>query len=189
MTGMPNTLAATLALSLCLGACCPDSTHTSETLSETLAVPTRPEEPDYYEASRTTLAGDRLHELLAGQPITRISLWRGGCYGSCPIYRVDFFRDGRAVYEGEAYVELIGHFEIAHLEQTFALLAANAEAMRLLEMEDRYSASWTDDETVTVEIETDDGLKRIEDYGRFGPPLLRAFQRLVDGEVAAIDWD
>ena len=113
-------------------------------------------------------------------PFERISLWRSGCYGSCPVYRVDYYKDGRVVYLGEDYVDHVGRFDFVDALSDFALLAANVEVMGLLALDDEYAAGWTDDETVTLEIEGSFGVKNIEDYGRQGPPLLRAFHDLVD---------
>ncbi len=113
-------------------------------------------------------------------PFERISLWRSGCYGSCPVYRVDYYKDGRVVYLGEDYVDHVGRFDFVDALSDFALLAANVEMMGLLALDAEYAAGWTDDETVTLEIEGPFGVRRIEDYGRQGPPLLRAFHDLVD---------
>jgi len=144
--------------------------------------------PDYFALSQGLGVRDEAtrEAFVASLPFERISLWRSGCYGSCPVYRVDYFKDGRVVYQGDEYVEHLGHFEFGDLVPIFALLAANVEAMGLLDLDDEYLGSWTDDESVTVEIESSTGVKHIEDYGRQGPPLLRAFQDLVDRRTEVV---
>lgn len=56
-----------------------------------------------------------------------ISLERGACFGTCPIYKVRIFQDGTVIYEGENFVDITGEqrsqIDPATVEQMLAVLA------------------------------------------------------------------
>ncbi len=112
--------------------------------------------------------------------IKRLSLQRSGCFGSCPVYRVQFFRGGKATYKGVSYTQRKGTYEGEVGYYGYGLLCSLVERLNLMGMSDDYQAGWTDDETITIEIETKDGIKTIADYGRQAPPEFQAFRALFD---------
>lgn len=113
-------------------------------------------------------------------PFERLSIERTGCYGTCPVYRADFFRGGEVRYVGGANAPRAGEFRGNTSLYAYVLLCSLVERGGLLDMQDSYSASWTDDETITIEIESASGVKTISDYGRQAPPEFQAFRALFD---------
>jgi len=123
-----------------------------------------------------------------GLAITRLSLRRRGCYGTCPVYHVQLFRGGRAHYQGGDFSPRKGAYEGQVGFYEYSLLCSLVERLELLGMNDSYQAGWTDDETITLEIETADGTKTIADYGRQAPPEFQAFRALFDELVERTIW-
>ena len=69
------------------------------------------------------------------------------------------------------------------------MLCLLVERLRFEQMQEGYSASWTDDETVVLTVDWRDGRTRtVRDYGRRGPPELWALQRVIDSLADEIDW-
>jgi len=136
--------------------------------------------------------GVRQRPNLAAQatlPVASIMLRRGGCFGTCPVYRVTLNVDGTAAYEGVAYVGRIGKFVGRVPFYDFAQLALLAERAGFMTLQERYAGSWTDDETRRITIRARSGKeKTVEDYGDFGPPELWALERAIDGVVESIKW-
>jgi hypothetical protein len=61
---------------------------------------------------------------LGGADVTRITLDRTGCYGTCPAYTLSLGADGSATYEGRAFVAARGRFEAQIAPSVFLRLAA-----------------------------------------------------------------
>jgi Domain of unknown function (DUF6438) len=67
--------------------------------------------PKYYQLAYGGGLSDEDIKLLRTElPYKSISLERTPCYGSCPVYRVTFFRSGRAIYTAEKYLDNLGEF-------------------------------------------------------------------------------
>lgn len=122
-------------------------------------------------------------------PFESISLERKGCYGECPVFKVVFHRGGRAEYVGTKYTPRQGTFQGEIGAYGYALLCSVLERMSFSYLEDSYAATWTDDETVVVEVVTSSGEKKsVSDYGRQAPPELFAFQALFDRLTEKVAW-
>jgi len=141
----------------------------------------------HYAESVSMWTGD-IEAQWAAIPFDRLGLEGSGCYGSCPEYRVQLFRGGQATYEGDRFAPRQGAYVGAVTLYDYGLLSALARRVGLLEMSDRYSAQWTDDETITFELTGAHGDKVISDYGRQGPPELQAFRALFESVVDRIRW-
>jgi hypothetical protein len=85
-------------------------------------------------------------------PYESITIKRGGCFGECPIYSATLHVDGTASYNGERFVEHIGSFSGKVYLGDFAQLLMFVERLGFMKLTDRYSAPWTDDETVNVTV-------------------------------------
>lgn len=121
--------------------------------------------------------------------VDKFTLSRGGCYGPCAIYQVEFFRGGRARYTGADFAPRVGVFQGEMSLYGYALLCSLSERIKLNEMSNQYSASWTDDETVTITVDSDGVSKTIEDYGQQAPPEFQAFRALFDELAEEVTWE
>lgn len=121
----------------------------------------------------------------------KISLSRSGCYGTCPIYSVEVFGDGRVIYDGDKYVDVTGRHEYRiPVEQVRALLDTfrRSDAWSL---ESDYSAMTTDSPTYCLSISLDGQEHVIRDYvGKHAgmPQVVRQLQEAVDRVSRAREW-
>jgi len=122
-------------------------------------------------------------------PYQSISLLRGGCFGTCPVYSVTLNADGKATYTGKANAPRQGSYAASVYFGDFARLAMFIDQSGFMKLADRYAAPWTDDETVVVSVVLRDGTtKTVSDYGRFGPPDLWILEHAIDGIVDRMKW-
>lgn len=174
---------AVLALACCAAACS-KSAPPSATSRDLNQVPER-----YRFLEGVAVFDEPSEEQLAALPFTRISFERTGCYGTCPVYRVDFHRDGRAELEGREHAPHPGEWQGTLGAHGFGLMSLLLERMPLSVLRDSYAAPWTDDETVVLEVELADGsVRSVRDYGRQSPPELQALFALIESHVDRIDW-
>ncbi len=111
-----------------------------------------------------------------------IALERTACYGTCPIYKIEVFSDGSAIYYGERFVDNLGKYTFNVSQETINYILKKAVEIRFFEMEDKYTADITDLPKTIVFIKKDRQKKKIIDY--YGAPkTLKEFESLVDGCV------
>ena len=116
---------------------------------------TLPPGPTIVEATtRTPGRGDSLH------------LERGGCFGWCPVYKVDVDADGQISYEGEAFVVTIGEASgRASPTAIERLQSAISELKAMADLDPKGCAFWhTDDFDVKISIRSEKGMKTFADY-------------------------
>ena len=122
-------------------------------------------------------------------PYVSISLARRGCFGTCPKYSATIRADGGATYTGEQFTTRIGTYSARTYFGDFARLAMFIDQSGFMKLSDRYTAPWTDDETVVVTVVRRDGtVKSVSNYGRFGPPDLWVLERAIDGVIEEMKW-
>ncbi len=120
-----------------------------------------------------------------------ITLNRGPCFGTCPIYTVTIHGDGRIEYEGAQFTAHPGKYEakisVAQVRALFEKFrAANFFALRV-----EYRGEVTDNPTYTVTLRYDDHEKRVVDYvGRMVamPLVVTELERAIDEAADTARW-
>jgi Domain of unknown function (DUF6438) len=122
-------------------------------------------------------------------PIVAISIARKGCFGTCPVYLTTLRADGVATYVGIRSAPRTGNHAGKVFFGDFARLALFVEQSGFSQLAGRYTAPWTDDETVVVSVTWRDGTtKEVSNYGRFGPPNLWILEHAIDAVANEIKW-
>jgi hypothetical protein len=120
--------------------------------------------------------------------IDSISLSRGPCYGTCPVYRVTLRSDGTVIWEGERFVQPIGRHvgrvDPAHFEH----LARLTESSGFFEWRDEYAEPVTDHPANTIEVHRGNDLKRVVQYATDEPPGFWTIATLIDGIALHGGW-
>jgi len=145
----------------------------------------------------------------AAEPIKsfdRLTLERSACFGTCPVYRIVVFADGRVEYEGKKFVKTVGKQEKRLSSGEVSRLVAAIVAVDYLKLRDRYRSSedgcpavWTDHPTVETSVQIGKTLKTVEHYygckekdtdspGATYPVGLEAFEDSVDQIVKTEEW-
>lgn len=120
-----------------------------------------------------------------------ITLERGPCFGTCPVYRVMVASDGTVTYDGRRFVAVTGR-------QTRRIAPAKARALydafidaKFFALADSYRAHATDLPTKTLTLNTHARAKTVVDYGgrMVGmPKSVSDLEALVDETASTQDW-
>ncbi len=113
--------------------------------------------------------------------ILEITLDRGPCFGTCPVFRFTASRQRGYEYEGSGYVEPLGSRSGRFPHYLFDRLAEVCFDLRILELDDRYQCSFDDAPYVRVEVLYVGGAKVVHNEGGDGGPVrLWAFAALIE---------
>lgn len=107
-------------------------------------------------------------------------LSRSGCYGSCPVYTVRVFRDGRIEWHGIRYVKAAGDRRGKVDPALASRVIEQFRSERFWSLCGLYSRSVTDSETVSLTASIDGEEKEVVDYAWSGPTWLGDLVRAVD---------
>jgi hypothetical protein len=120
-----------------------------------------------------------------------VTLERGACFGSCPIYTVTIYTDGTVVYNGERFVDVTGEqtgsIDPAEVEQ----LIAGFEASGYFDWNDSYTdADVTDAPYITTSVTRDGETKQIVRYTGDGsaPLALPYLETWIDAVAHTAQW-
>lgn len=120
-----------------------------------------------------------------------ITLERTACYGTCPIYTVTIYGDGRVDYDGDQFVDVPG-VQTAQIEPKIVVeLVEFMLNNGYLELEDAYTDyKITDMPSVITSLMVNGQSKRIEHY--FGddsaPLILRQIENRIDEVADSPQW-
>jgi len=118
------------------------------------------------------------------------------CYGSCPVYSLEIFADGRVVYEGADFVAVTGRQtskisaeEVKDLIRAF--LATHyfslKKSYRTQKNPDGTYTEITDLPTTYTSFRYKGRFKSIEDYA-FAPAKLSELEKKIDRAVNVNQW-
>ncbi|SHM10139.1 DUF6438 domain-containing protein [Flavobacterium saccharophilum] len=110
-----------------------------------------------------------------------------GCYGNCPVSSVLINKNGSIIYNGLFYTYPKGLYQSSFNPKLFTKIETDFQKTNWKKLNDRYIASHTDDETITITfIKNNKIIKTITDYGNESPtefcwtytPLRFFYQKL-----------
>lgn len=126
-----------------------------------------------------------------GAATAEITLERTGCLGSCPVYTVTVFGDGRVVYVGEFNVAVTGrHTATVPVAEVEGLLR-RFEAANFFALKDGYWAPITDHPTRLVTLRLNDREKQVADYAgvQVGMPTsVTELETAIDTVACTARW-
>ncbi|MCC7051882.1 MAG: hypothetical protein IT355_01360 [Gemmatimonadaceae bacterium] len=129
--------------------------------------------------------------------IAAIALERGACHGTCPIYVLQLFEDGRAVFNGERFVRVMGtdsaHVSrdaVAGLQRQFRERGFTTLPGVIARGTPRCGPYATDLPTVQLTVRQADATHRVRfDGGCMDHPLwLDSLAAMVDSVAGASRW-
>jgi hypothetical protein len=134
------------------------------------------------------LASDTL--LIRAEPILLASLRRAPCYGRCPVYEVQFFYNGDAVFYGERNVKMQGIYLAQAPDSLLREILRLAQEIRFMELLDTYPPTGPDLPDLPPATTTfNDGKQRKTILNRYeAPPALLRFEQLLDQLAQKLDW-
>ncbi len=110
------------------------------------------------------------------------------CFGSCPSYSVEFFRDGTVKWNGYLNTYPLGQRTAKLPADAMAKLEAKAREIGFLKLHDAYPEDQIADAATTVVYMHLDGMdKQVTDI--FGAPEgLTALEKMFDEQIAKFGW-
>lgn len=133
----------------------------------------------------------------AAPAVTRVTLERKPCFGTCPVYRVSVAEDGAVTFEGLQHVDSIGSFAGRIGAESVGALARLFEEHDYFALDDKYAYGeancaqyGTDAPTVITSVTIGGRTKRVEhDLGCAGvPKRLSDLESAIDEIVGTSRW-
>jgi hypothetical protein len=121
----------------------------------------------------------------------RITLWRTGCFGTCPAYGVEIRGDGTVIYKGEAHVAVGGRHTGHIAPETVRGLFAKFRAAEFFSTLDEYRFNVSDGATYKLAIRYDGVSKSMTDYaGNWAgmPGAISDLERAIDQAAGTLKW-
>jgi len=118
-----------------------------------------------------------------------VSIERTGCRGTCPVYQLTVWKNGRISYTGENHVHLIGEHKARISKELAHQLFADLEAVGVYELDDYTKRQATSHSFATVTIWDQGKFNRIEHYlGDFSAPRnVFTVELLISESVRELD--
>jgi hypothetical protein len=117
-----------------------------------------------------------------------IKLSKGACYGTCPIYDLSIYGNGKAVYIGKRFTDLEGeYYRVLTTTATNALFDRFVEA-DFWSYEDHYTSDIADLPSTWITFEHDDQSKMVLAYYNVPESLLNLI-REVESVIESYEWE
>lgn len=122
---------------------------------------------------------------------TSITLERGMCYGTCPVYSLTLSGNGTVIYDGQMFVKDTGVRDGTINASVFSNLTDQFDTAGFYQMKDAYTAyDITDMPTATLTIRKMNLTKQIVHYygDLSAPKILTQLEDAVDLAVNVTRW-
>lgn len=123
-----------------------------------------------------------------GAEVTSITLRRGACFGTCPIYEVTLNADGTATWDGERFVDRLGQYKGEVDLNDYRRLAGFVQRAGFFSWDPEYVADVTDLPDYILTVAAGGQTKSVRQNGVDEPPDFWVIASLVDHLAEAIDW-
>jgi hypothetical protein len=124
-----------------------------------------------------------------------VSLERTACFGTCPVYQLTIYGDGRVVYDGKAFVAVQGQRTAQISPEQVQQLVKAIEAARFFSLSEKYTVDATDLPGAWTSVTLNGQSKRIWRYGSTGnpeldnaPPALTQLEQAIDAIANSQQW-
>lgn len=128
-----------------------------------------------------------------------ITLERGYCYGSCPVYKVIVFADGVTVFEGNNFVKELKVIRTQISQEQVKRLLQEFDSAKIFSKRDDYLSQgeycpemWTDGFITTISIQANKKIKLIQHYdgcrGATDVEELTRLENKVDEIINTNQW-
>ncbi len=112
----------------------------------------------------------------------KIQFSASGCYGSCPMLKISIDKQLNVKFYGHMYTTKEGPYSGKITQGEYDLIVKQINQLTLNSLKTAYEATWTDDQTRSIVIETSDTIIKTYAYGTYLEPieLTLLFDNLVD---------
>lgn len=121
----------------------------------------------------------------------RIVLERGGCFGTCPSYRVELRGDGAVLFHGDGFVTFAGDHQTRVSPNTIECLLQDFRTVDFWSLDPEYISRVTDNSTYRVTLTVGGKTKVLTDYvgQSVGMPAgVTALEQAIDQAASTDTW-
>lgn len=124
----------------------------------------------------------------------QISMERGVCFGTCPIYKLTIHADGTINYEGIKFVKIEGNRTAQISPEHIEELVTAIQNIKFFSLENEYAPNFTDMPSIKLSITLNGRSKTIWHYGLLACGAEKAtedlcqFERQIDEVVNSNQW-
>lgn len=116
-----------------------------------------------------------------------MTLERTWCYGTCPVYNVEIYKSGKAIYNGKANVENIGQFEGVMTKTEINKLQSIANRIKYYSFNAKYDNNISDIPACNTSVLINGKMTTVHRKGP-GPEGLSEFEKAFDNALSNINW-
>jgi hypothetical protein len=151
---------------------------------------------DFFKSAIVMLTLVTVAGVANSQEIPVITLKRTWCLGTCPIYSVEIFQDGRLHYHGEKFVAVTGSQEAEISPAAVETLVGSFLKIGYFDLKDAYETYQNTDGTSTMvsdlpttytSLRVGSRTKSVKDYA-FSPEQLRTLELEIDRTANTHRW-
>lgn len=122
---------------------------------------------------------------------TTITLERGMCFGTCPVYTLTLSSNGTVLYDGQMYVKETGNRTGTISSSDFSSLISSFEEAGFDQLRDEYLAyNITDMPSAVLIVQDGNMTRRVDHYhgDMSAPKILTDLEDLVDKAANSSQW-
>ena len=119
-----------------------------------------------------------------------VSLQRTSCFGKCPAFKIELFKDGKVLYNGIAFSKRNSKHEAFAEKSLISEIQQKAVTIKYFEYSDKYPKG----DIEITDLSSTISYIRIENTGKIifnnydAPKELIEFQRWLEKTLDALDW-
>lgn len=110
---------------------------------------------------------------------SRITMEKGACYGTCPVYSITISGTGKAEYEGRQFVDRVGTYEKQLNPREISQLFNAFECANFFDFQSEYTADISDLPTTWVTFEHRGFKRKVKDYYQ-APEELKKLEKMIE---------
>lgn len=122
--------------------------------------------------------------------VVNVSMEKRACFGKCPVYSASFYSNGRVVYEGKAYVEMLGMYESFITKKQLNDIISQAERIdyfRLASYYPTYGQTIDELPATLTSVELSYKENSVENI-HHSPVKLQRFERMLEELLLELNW-
>ncbi len=129
-------------------------------------------------------------QLLSAQRnrITYVKMERTPCFGKCPAYQIELFRNGKVTYYGASNVDRLGMWHGELKASEVAALYRTLKNKKIATLKNAYPVLSTDLPGMNLII-LNNGKKKYIRHANAGPDYLELFAKQIDKAIETVQWD
>jgi Domain of unknown function (DUF6438) len=120
--------------------------------------------------------------------MTSVTLRRGPCFGTCPVYEVTLAADGTASWNGERFVDRLGRHQGQLNPNDFQRLAGLVARVGFFDWAPDYVAGVTDTPDHVLTVAAVDQVKTVRQNGVDEPADFWVIATVLDRLAETVDW-